>query len=81
MRFYRIVNDTGVGSGTKVVDAAGNELGGVTSIEIDPIVPGVPITARVGLWSRVAIEAGCRLTIDGREIKSITFVDGESVDV
>lgn len=81
MRMVRIINETGLGQGTKVVDVeTGAEIPSVTAIEIPRFDRAAPLVAEVSLYAGTDILAGLKPKWGEKRIKSITLDDGEVVE-
>ncbi|AZO29403.1 hypothetical protein [Mesorhizobium sp. M1B.F.Ca.ET.045.04.1.1] len=83
-----VTPDTGIGVGTKVFDVeSGREIPGITSVEVPRFGPEDPIRLNLELFAdHLNITGAPRFFIadpktgNRREVKSITFADGETVE-
>ena len=85
--FVKVVNNSGHGCYTKVTDAVtGEEIHGVKSVEIprfgadDPIVVNLEIMMVPEIKGRAVFSIEDPATGKLRDVKSITFADGETVE-
>lgn len=85
MKTYRLINDTGMGLGTKVINPeTREEIKGIRAIAIDPIEVDKPITMTVeifcqGIQIEGKLQIGVVHPVSGKvkRVKRIEFEDGD----